>query len=248
LIGSIGFFLQSAVTLYIYRVEKTYPARNSVYRSKYIKNSNCTRTLPIPVRPVGPTGQIGWSCQTIYRRLDRPNRLDTPVRLICSRYCQFWSSIERFRSTPATRGESVGGFWFVRKHPQPRPREQHVPGLSPPRRCVRGVRPGLGSGSATLPLNPSVGFLLVLLSLLHPSGSASFPAWRSSRTRRRRSSTTRRESGSWRPEGPPSNSGIPAFRRHRRHPASGRGTPSQHRGGDVPGLPFQSGHDPGSAI
>jgi len=76
LIGSIGFSLQSAVTLYIYRVGKTYPARNHVYRSKSIKNSNCTRTPP---RPVGPTGQTGWSCQTVYRRLDRSNRLDTPV-------------------------------------------------------------------------------------------------------------------------------------------------------------------------
>src|SRR6185503_8753999 len=57
LIDSIGLFLQSAVTLYIYRVGKTYPARNHVYRSKSIKNSNCTRTPPRPVRPVGPTGQ-----------------------------------------------------------------------------------------------------------------------------------------------------------------------------------------------
>ena len=31
LIDSIGFSLQSAVTLYIYRVGKTYPARNPVY-------------------------------------------------------------------------------------------------------------------------------------------------------------------------------------------------------------------------
>ena len=63
LIDSIGLSLQSAVTLYIYRVGKTYPARNPVYRSKSIKNSKCTRT-PRPVRPVGPTGQTGWSCQT----------------------------------------------------------------------------------------------------------------------------------------------------------------------------------------
>ena len=89
LINSIGLFLQSAVTLYIYRVGKTYPARNHVYRSKFIKNSNCTWTPPRPVRPVGPTGQTGWSCQTVYKRLDRSDRLDTPV---CSGYCQFWSS------------------------------------------------------------------------------------------------------------------------------------------------------------
>ena len=92
LIGSIGFSLQSAVTLYIYRVGKTYPARNPVYRSKSINNSNCTRTPPRPVRPVGPTGQTRWSCQTIYRCLDRSDRLDTLVRPVCSGYCQFWSS------------------------------------------------------------------------------------------------------------------------------------------------------------
>ena len=92
LIGSIGLSLQSAVTLYIYRVGKTYPARNHVYRSKSIKNSNYTRTSPGLVRPVGPTGQIGWSCQTVYKRLDRSDRLDTPVRPDCSGYCQFWSS------------------------------------------------------------------------------------------------------------------------------------------------------------
>ena len=92
LIDSIVLSLQSAVTLYIYRVGKTYPARNPVYRSKSIKNSNCTRTPPRPVRPVGPTGQTGWSCQTVYRRLDRSDRLDTPVRPVCSGYCQFWSS------------------------------------------------------------------------------------------------------------------------------------------------------------
>ena len=89
MIGSIGLFLQSAVTLYIYRVGKTYPARNPVFRSKSIKNSNCTWTSP---RPVGPTGQTGWSCQTVYRHLDRSDRLDTPVRPVCSGYCQFWSS------------------------------------------------------------------------------------------------------------------------------------------------------------
>ena len=53
LIDSIGFDPQSAMTLYIYRVGKTYPARNSVYRSKSIKNSNYSRTPPRPVRPTG---------------------------------------------------------------------------------------------------------------------------------------------------------------------------------------------------
>ena len=43
----------SAVTLYIYRVEWTYPAKNPVYISKSMKNSSCTRTLLGPVKPVG---------------------------------------------------------------------------------------------------------------------------------------------------------------------------------------------------
>ena len=60
LIDSIGLYPQSAVTLYIYRVEKTYPSRIPVYRSKSIKFPNCTRTPHGPVRPVG-------SCQTGYR-------------------------------------------------------------------------------------------------------------------------------------------------------------------------------------
>ena len=71
LIGSIGFSLQSAVTLYIYRVGKPYPVRNPVYRSKSIKNSNYSRIPPRPVRPVGllpdqlqhQTGQTAWSDQ-----------------------------------------------------------------------------------------------------------------------------------------------------------------------------------------
>ena len=86
MIGSIGLYSQSAVTLYIYRVGKTYPARNSVYRSKSIKNFNCTWTPP---RPVGPTGQTSWSC---HRRLDRSDCLDIPARPVCSGCCQFWSS------------------------------------------------------------------------------------------------------------------------------------------------------------
>ena len=38
LIDSIELYPQWAVTIYIYRVGKTYPARNSIYRSKSIKN------------------------------------------------------------------------------------------------------------------------------------------------------------------------------------------------------------------
>jgi len=58
LIGSIGLDPQSAVTLYIYKVGKTYPARNHVYRSKSIKNSNYSRIPPRPVRPTGQTGRF----------------------------------------------------------------------------------------------------------------------------------------------------------------------------------------------
>ena len=49
----IDWMPQSAVTLYIYRVGWTYPARNLVYISKSIKIPSCTRTLLGPVRPVG---------------------------------------------------------------------------------------------------------------------------------------------------------------------------------------------------
>ena len=55
LIDSIELSPQSAVTLYIYRVGKIYPARNHVYIYKSIKNPNYSRT---PSRPVGPTGLL----------------------------------------------------------------------------------------------------------------------------------------------------------------------------------------------
>jgi len=76
LIDSIGLDPQSAVTLYIYRVGKTYPARNLVYRSKSIKNSNYSR---IPPRPVGPTGQTGRAPAGSATAPDRPDRLVRPV-------------------------------------------------------------------------------------------------------------------------------------------------------------------------
>ena len=72
----IDWLSQSIVTLYIYRMRWTYPARNPIYRSKSIKISSCTRTLlgpvrpvgraipaiaPRPVRPLGQIGQTGWS-------------------------------------------------------------------------------------------------------------------------------------------------------------------------------------------
>ena len=83
LIGSIGFYPQSAVTLYIYRVGKTYPTRSHVYRSKFIKNSNYSRIPPRPVRPVGPTGQTGRSPAGQTTAPDRSDQLmlilaDTP--------------------------------------------------------------------------------------------------------------------------------------------------------------------------
>ena len=47
------------MTLYIYRVGWTYPARNSIKKSKSIKIPSCTRIPLGPVRPVDPTGQTG---------------------------------------------------------------------------------------------------------------------------------------------------------------------------------------------
>ena len=76
LIDSIGLFLQSAVTLYIYRVGKTYPVRNHVYRSKSIKNSHYSRTPP---RSVGPTGQTGRAPAGQATVPDRSDRLVRPV-------------------------------------------------------------------------------------------------------------------------------------------------------------------------
>ena len=45
---------QSAVALYIYRVERTYPARNPFYRYIAMKISNCTRTPTTPVSLIRP--------------------------------------------------------------------------------------------------------------------------------------------------------------------------------------------------
>ena len=67
----IDWIPQSAVTLYIYRVGWTCPARNSITRFKSMKITSCTRTLLGPVRLVGPTDQTGRSCQTSYGITDR---------------------------------------------------------------------------------------------------------------------------------------------------------------------------------
>ena len=69
------------MTLYIYRVGWTYPARNPYYRSRSTKNPYLTRTPPRPVRPVGPcqTGHNASTGQTA--RSDRSDR-----------WCQFWLS------------------------------------------------------------------------------------------------------------------------------------------------------------
>ena len=75
LIDSIGLSLQSAVTLYIYRVGKTYPVSNSIYRSKSIKNPNYSRTPPRPVRPVGPIGQTSRAPAGSATAPDRSDRL-----------------------------------------------------------------------------------------------------------------------------------------------------------------------------
>ena len=76
-IDSIGLLPQSAVTLYIYRVGKTYPVRNPIYRSKSIKFPNCTRT---PHGPVGPTGHTGRLLPDRILRADQSDRLGAPVR------------------------------------------------------------------------------------------------------------------------------------------------------------------------
>ena len=67
------------MTIYIYRVEKTYPARNHVYRSKSIKNSNYSRIPPRLVRPVRPTGQTGRAPAGSATTPDWSDRLVRPV-------------------------------------------------------------------------------------------------------------------------------------------------------------------------
>ena len=49
-----------------------FPAKNPVYRSKSMKNPNCTRTLPVPVGPCR-TGHSASTGQTA--RSDRSDRL-----------------------------------------------------------------------------------------------------------------------------------------------------------------------------
>ena len=85
LIDSIGLSPQSAVTLYIYRVGKTYLARNPIYRSKSIKNSNYCRIPPRSVRPVGPTGRSPAGLATVprpVRLLGQTTRSDRSDRLV----------------------------------------------------------------------------------------------------------------------------------------------------------------------
>ena len=66
------------MTLYIYRVGWTYPARNPITRSKSIKIPSCTRFPLGPVRPVDPTGQTGRllpdRLQRLTGRVDRSDR------------------------------------------------------------------------------------------------------------------------------------------------------------------------------
>ena len=57
----------------------TCPARNPITRSKSMKNPSCTRTLPGPVRPVGPTGQTGRSLPDRSQYLDRSDRSVRPI-------------------------------------------------------------------------------------------------------------------------------------------------------------------------
>ena len=68
----IDWLSQSIVTLYIYGMRWTYPARNPIYISKSIKISSCTRTLLGPVKPVRPTGQTGRAIPATAPRPVRP--------------------------------------------------------------------------------------------------------------------------------------------------------------------------------
>ena len=103
------------MTLYIYRVGWTYPARNPVYRSKSIKISSCTRTLPGPVRPVGPTGQTGRPLPDRPQRLDRSDRSVIPVRPVGANFgCQHWEIPEsrvhyQWRRNPSV----INGSWTL---------------------------------------------------------------------------------------------------------------------------------------
>ena len=79
------------MTLYIYRVGWTYPARNHVYRSKSMKNPSCIRTLPGPVRPVGPTGQTGRSYRSDRSVPAGQATVPRPVRPVGANFgCQQW--------------------------------------------------------------------------------------------------------------------------------------------------------------
>ena len=69
------------MTLYIYRVEWTCPARNLITRSKSMKITSCTRTLPWPFRPVGRARP------TIDASSDQTTSTHCQTSL-----CQFWSS------------------------------------------------------------------------------------------------------------------------------------------------------------
>ena len=62
LIGSIGLDSQSVVTLYIYRVGKTYPARNLVYKS--VNRISCRVSLPHPINIKGHGRLKGQSNRT----------------------------------------------------------------------------------------------------------------------------------------------------------------------------------------
>ena len=120
LIDSIGLDPQSAVTLYIYRVGKTYPARNLVYRSKSIKNSNYSR---IPPRPVGPTGQTG---RAPAGSATAPDRLIRPVRPVDANFScqQVWYPVGKAQhhfDSPHSTPKSISCFKkHVTTHPDTR--------------------------------------------------------------------------------------------------------------------------------
>ena len=65
LIGSIGLDTQSVVTLYIYRVGKTYPVRNPVYR--FVNKISCGVSLPHPINIKGH-GRLKEQPNRIYQK------------------------------------------------------------------------------------------------------------------------------------------------------------------------------------
>ena len=78
------------MTLYIYRVGRTCPAKNSFYRSKPMKNSNYTQILGGPVGPTGrPVGVAGPATRPTVQtaREHQSDRSNYPVPILVINIC-----------------------------------------------------------------------------------------------------------------------------------------------------------------